>query len=63
MPSFTVRTNCEFSLSIVADSADAAIAQAQDVAYADRSRAGVDAAPLGCVRRAEKDSTRCPNTA
>ena len=35
MPSFTVRTTCEFSLSIVADSADAAIAQAQDVDYSD----------------------------
>jgi len=29
MPSFTVRTNCEFSLSIEADNADAAIEQAQ----------------------------------
>ena len=34
MPRFTVRTNCEFSLSIEADNADAALEQAQKVSYA-----------------------------
>lgn len=31
MPRFTVRTNCEFSLSIEADNADAAAALAREV--------------------------------
>jgi len=35
MPSSTGRTNCEFSLSIEADSADAAIEQVQKVPYGD----------------------------
>jgi hypothetical protein len=33
MPRFTVRTNCEFSLSVEADNADAALKQAQQVRY------------------------------
>jgi hypothetical protein len=39
MPRFTVRTNCEFSLSIEADNADAAIAQAHQLSYSDRDTA------------------------
>lgn len=35
MPRFTVRTNCEFSLSVDADNADAAIAQAQAVPFSE----------------------------
>ena len=35
MPHFTVRTNGEFSLSVEADTADAAIEQAQKVPYSD----------------------------
>ena len=35
MPSFTVRTNCEFSLSVEADNAGAAIERAQKTPYSD----------------------------
>jgi len=35
MPRFTVRTNCEFSLSVDADSADTAITQVQAVPFND----------------------------
>jgi len=35
IPRFTVTTNCEFSLSVEADTADAAIEQAQKVPYSD----------------------------
>ncbi len=35
MPRFIVRTDCEFSLSIEADNADAAIEQARESPYSD----------------------------
>lgn len=35
MPRFTVRTNCEFSLSIEADTADTAIEKAQNILYSE----------------------------
>ncbi|MGH7307386.1 MAG: hypothetical protein ACREK6_01695 [Candidatus Rokuibacteriota bacterium] len=35
MPRFTVRTNCECSLSIEADDAEAAIEPAQETPYSD----------------------------
>jgi hypothetical protein len=35
MPCFIVRTNCEFSLSVDADNADAAIAQAQETPFSE----------------------------
>lgn len=35
MPHFIVRANCEFSLSVAADNADAAIEQAQKIPYSD----------------------------
>jgi hypothetical protein len=39
MPRLTVRTNCECSLSIEADDAEAAIEQAQEIPHSDWDKA------------------------
>lgn len=54
MPRFTVRTNCEFSLSLEADNAATAIARAQEIPFSDWDTAW---API----EAEQEDAAPPN--